>query len=175
MKLRIIGFCLLIFGLLFAAVTAHAARGGVTRYSDPKPAPDFTLQDLEGNTHALSDYTGKVLILNFWATWCIPCKKEIPSLQRAWEQLQGEGIQLLAVDFGETRQEVEQYLSEIDLKVTYPQGLDPDKTVSDAYWVGVLPTSYVIDPNGQIVLRIIGDYEWDKPEWLQELRAVKGE
>ena len=81
--------------ILFLSIIAsnHAVSRGIKHYTEPEPAPDFNLPDLHGVTHRLADYRGKVLVVNFWAVWCQPCIKEMPSLQNAGDQLRPDGIE----------------------------------------------------------------------------------
>ena len=96
-----------LLGMLgYGAEAADKRPQTLRALSDLAPAPGFTLADLDGNTHQLADYRGRVVIVNFWATWCPPCREEMPSMQRAWEQIQSEGIVILAINVGETEDRV---------------------------------------------------------------------
>ena len=103
-------------------VCAQEPGEGLTRMPDTPPAPDFTLSDLDGHPHRLSDYLGQVVIINFWATWCPPCRAEMPSMQRAWEQLQEEGILMLGIDVGEDEDTI--FLFTANYPVEFPLLLD---------------------------------------------------
>lgn len=108
-------------------------------------APDFALPDLNGNLVRLSDFRGKPVLLNFWATWCPPCRKEIPDLQRFHEQY-GDKIVLLGIDWGEDVEEVKRFLERY--RATYPQLMDKDGRFFVLYQLTGLPTSYWIDEQG---------------------------
>ncbi len=122
-------------------------------------APEFSLMDIEGKRHRLSDYRGRVVIVNFWATWCPPCIAEMPSMQRAWEQLEPDGILLLGINTGESKAAIERFDSKYP--VDFPLLMDPDSTVTGAWPVRGMPTTFVVDPEGQIAYRAVGAREWD--------------
>lgn len=169
MKIRT--FAAVFAALLVAAAAYAAGRTGLTRYDQPEPAPEFSLPDLQGQTHRLSDYRGQVLVVKFWATYCRPCIKEMPELQAAWEALKDEGVQVLGIDVGDTREAVLDFKQRVP--VEFPLLLDQDSSVVSEYWVRGLPTTFVIDPQGRIVMKVVGEHHWNSPEMLQELRALK--
>ena len=111
-------------------------------------APDFTLQSLDGHPVALSDYRGQVVLLNFWATWCGPCKLEMPYFDQAQRTFGSQGLQVLAVDFDEPAADVQAFQDELGL--TFPLLLDPGAVVQRLYRVVGYPTSYWIDREGQV-------------------------
>ena len=135
------------------------------------PAPDFNLVDSDGNQHRLSDYRGRVVIINFWATWCPPCREEMPAMQRAWSQLQQDNIAMLAVNVGEDEDTVFTFTA--NYPVEFPLLLDRDSSVIQAWPVRGLPTTFVVDPRGNIVYRAIGSRNWDDPAVLTALRALQ--
>ena len=135
-------------------------------------AHEFALRDLDGKIHRLSDYRGKVVIVNFWATWCPPCRREMPSMQRAWEQLQSQGVVMLAVNVGQKEEQVWSYATEAQL--TFPILLDEYGKTSSSWPVIGLPTTFVIDPQGRLVYKAVGDREWDDPALLDPIRALAG-
>lgn len=107
-------------------------------------APDFELKNLEGDTVKLSDYTGKKVILNFWATWCPPCKAEIPDFQRYYTEA-GDEVQILAVNI-DPQNDVKKFVT--DTKVTFPVLLDEKDSVNRLYKILTIPTTYFIDEEG---------------------------
>jgi peroxiredoxin len=158
--------------LWFVLGVTHAAGNDAVQTLQPlaKPfvAPDFTLRDDDGNTHRLSDYRGKVVVLNFWATWCPPCRYEMPSMERAHKKVQGENIVLLAVNVGESEDKVFEFTGQYP--VSFQLLLDTDGTVIRKYPVIGLPTTFVIDPRGVVTHRAIGGREWDDEQLLGQLR-----
>lgn len=115
-------------------------------------APDFQLKTLEGETVNLSDYRGQGVFLNFWATYCPPCKEEMPYMQSQYEVFKDKGVTILAVDVGEPKLTVEKFVKRYEL--TFPILLDYRQEVVNAYGVGAIPVSFLIDENGKVVDRI---------------------
>ena len=138
----------------------------------PRPAPDLTLGDLSGETLELSDFRGKTVVINFWATWCPPCREEMPALQRAWEQLRDDDVVVIGVAVGEQRASVQAYVKQMAL--SFPMALDPETEVASAWAVKGLPTTFVVDASGRIVLQAIGERNWDEPAVLHQIRSVAG-
>ncbi|HEV1998412.1 MAG TPA: TlpA disulfide reductase family protein [Candidatus Dormibacteraeota bacterium] len=131
-------------------------------------APGFTLVGLDGKTHSLADYRGHVVLVNFWATWCIPCRAEIPELEVTYKKHQAEGVVFLGVDWKEGRDQVVPFVDE--RQVTYPVLLDSDGKAYNAYQVAALPETFVIDKQGKIVIHRTGLATRDKFE--EELKAA---
>jgi peroxiredoxin len=158
--------------ILFASFSLAQQSGkGLTKLPDAPQAPDFVLTDLDGNQHRLSDYRGQVVIINFWATWCPPCRAEMPSMQRAWVQLEKEGILMFGIDVGEDEETIFQFTA--NYPVEFPLLMDSDSSVINHWPVRGLPTTFVVDPKGRIVYRAIGGREWDDPELLSLVRELK--
>jgi peroxiredoxin len=156
----------------FALPTQAQRPGtGLTSLPDRALAPDFALTDIDGNTHRLSDYRGKVLIINFWATWCPPCREEMPSMDRAWEMLKEEGILMLAVNVGEDEDSIFQFTA--NYPVGFPLLMDRDSKVVGEWPIRGLPTTFVVDPQGRLAYRAIGGRTWDDAELLAPIRALK--
>lgn len=166
-------FCrlVLVFGLLLVTVLANAARTGFTHLDQPWQAPEFRLEDLQGQMHSLAEHRGKVLIINFWATYCKPCLKEMPSLQRVWEQLRDEDIEVLAIDVGEPRDWILEFKGIEAFR--FPILLDHERVVTGEFGVRGIPTTFIVDPAGRVVIKAVGEFEWDSPEILEKVRALK--
>jgi peroxiredoxin len=117
-------------------------------------APDLSLTDIQGNNVSVSDHRGKVILLNNWATWCPPCKAEMPTLNAFYEAHRGEGFVLIAIDAGDTSADVEDFVKNYNL--TFPVWLDPDTEALNAFKNFGLPNSYVIDREGVVQLAWTG-------------------
>ncbi len=160
---------------LFPAVAQSSSKSTVSSLPAPlaerPPAPDFKLIDTQGKAHSLSDYRGKVVLINFWATWCEPCRKEMPSLQRAWEYLRPKGGVVLAINYGDSGPVIDQFLKEAP--VNFPVLLSVDDDLLTQWSVKGLPMTFVIDPQGRIAYRIPGDLEWDQPQLLDQILALR--
>ncbi len=150
----------LIFGTLFIATTRvrstqllAAPVSTAVVASDPAPqanhpAPDFALPVLDGSTLKLSDLKGQVVLINVWATWCPPCRAEMPTIQAAYEQYADQGFTVLAVNLRENPRAVAAFMQQFGL--TFPAPLDLDGQVSSAYRASVLPSSFFVDRKGVI-------------------------
>ena len=152
------------------AVTTHAAwevqpklGHQLSPVSEPVPAPDFTLQDMDENDHSLQDSRGKVVLLNFWGTWCPPCRREMPSMERLYQKLSGDGFRVIAVNQMEDVDHVFAYTGQLGVDPTFPILFDTDGKVSTSYRVQGLPTSFLIDKRGMVRFRAIGGREFDHP------------
>ncbi len=144
---------------------------GILAPDKPRTAPDFALSSLDGTSVQLADYRGKLVLLNFWATWCTPCIKEMPLLQSLAQRMTPHGVEVLAisVDVGGGAV-VKPFVTQQGWQL--PILLDPLSDVSDSYLVRVMPTTYLIGPDGTILGRAFGAREWDGPEFHQLLRHL---
>jgi len=134
---------------------------------DPR---NFTLPLLSGGNAALSAYRGKVVILNFWATWCPPCRVEMPSMETLYQRFKNQGLEILAVDVGEDNVTVQRFVQSNGY--TFPILLDRDNRVSSVYGIEAIPTTYIIDREGKIIGRIIGSIVWDAPRVITAIDAL---
>lgn len=158
--------------LFFAVATASADEPQtLTPMSGDVQAPEFDLMGPAGEPQRLLDHRGKPVILNFWATWCPPCRAEMPSMQRAHETVGEEGISVIAINVGEDAETVARFLEETSVDFSIP--MDVDSEVVQSYPVKGLPTTFVIDPEGRLVFSATGEREWDDPGLLDQVRALK--
>jgi cytochrome c biogenesis protein CcmG/thiol:disulfide interchange protein DsbE len=118
------------------------------------PAPDFTLRTFEGDAFSLADQRGKVVIINFWASWCEPCRDEAPILQDVWERYRDRGVAMVGVAYLDVERDSLAYIEEFGL--TYPHGLDVGKAISDQYKIQGVPETFIVDQEGNIVKLYIG-------------------
>ena len=121
-------------------------------------AADFTLPDMSGKIFKLSDFKGKYVLVNFWALWCSPCIKELPSMQTMYGSLQEEGLEILAIHAGPEEKNMESFLA--GKKLDFTVVID-EATNIKGWKVPVLPASYLVDPNGRLIYQAIGPREWD--------------
>lgn len=128
---------------------ANARAGG--------PAPDFKLSLYDGGAFQLSEQRGKVVVVNFWASWCVPCRTESPRLEAAYRRYGERGVAFVGVDIQDTRDNALAFLHEFGL--TYPNGLDEGMGITQAYQVVGLPTTFVVDGTGQIRQRWEGELQ----------------
>jgi cytochrome c biogenesis protein CcmG, thiol:disulfide interchange protein DsbE len=146
----LVGLALIAIVWIFAGQTAEPALPPVGEVS--RPAPEFALQSLDGTTVRLSDYRGKVVLINFWGTWCEPCKEETPALQAAYAELQPRGFEVIGVNLysQETGGDagVREFLA--PYRVSYPIALDSDGETARSFQISPIPVSYFVDPSGNI-------------------------
>ena len=140
---------------------------GLQPYTGNPLPPPLHLSDLDGRTQDLAQLRGRVVLVNFWASWCPPCVHEMPSMQRLKERLAGRPFTILAVNMAETDKEVRAFLSK--MKVDFAVPMDRDGTVLKSWKVFVFPTSFVLDAEGNIRLGVFGEVEWDSPEVMEKL------
>jgi peroxiredoxin len=130
--------------------------------NEKRLASDFSLKDIEGNLVLLHDLRGKVVLLNFWATWCPPCRFEMPSMQALHEKLSSQGLVVLAVAPRESAEDVRSFYNEH--RLSFPALLDHEAEVSGLYKVWSLPTTFVINKHGYVVGKIIGYRDWNNDQ-----------
>jgi thiol-disulfide isomerase/thioredoxin len=148
-----------------ATLTELLKKSGFAVAEKPFIASDFTLGSLNGSRESLSSFKGKVVFLSFWATWCGPCKEELPSMQALYSKLASKGFVVLAVDIGEEKEKVSRFVREHGL--TFPVLLDGDIAVGSAYGASSIPTNYLLDRAGRIIARVIG---FDGKDWTSNER-----
>lgn len=154
--------CLLMFAAAAWAQDLKPFSGGAT--------PPLQLKDLNGKTHDLKNYRGQVVMVQFWATYCPPCIKEMPSMTRLKAKLAGKPFAILAVNMGETEKEVKDFLGKV--KTDFTILLDNGGGALSAWKVFVAPSTFLIDPQGKIRYVLQGGAEWDAPEYEQAIKKM---
>jgi peroxiredoxin len=134
----------------------------VSRPAAPLAAPDFELRDLADRPVRLRDLRGRVVLLNFWATWCVPCREEMPALQRVARELGPRGLAVVGVSFKETRSKVEAFVREHELR--FPVLLDTEGQTGERYQVFALPVTFVVDRGGTLAGTVLGIRDWAGPD-----------
>jgi len=160
--------CALLF--LGYSLSVVAAGQSIQKAERISPAPIFELVDLNDQVRSLKDYRGKVVAVNFWATWCPPCRKELPSMQRAYKALKDKGFVILAVNVGEDWDTVAPFLANFSLE--FPVLFDEKSSVISQYGVLGLPTTFILDREGNVTHRISGGRDWDDKDFLKELQDI---
>jgi len=160
--------------LLLGAAVAGAAYWGratpagrpaafpITRPAEPMAPVEFELVDLAGRTVRLSDLRGRVVLVNFWATWCAPCREEMPALGTLATDLGPRGLAVIAVNYKEAKPAIEAFLREA--KLTIPVLLDKDGKVAERYQVYALPATFVVNRRGMVVGMALGSRDWVGPD-----------
>ena len=130
-----------------------------------KPAPNFVLQGSQGTTVDLSTLKGQVVFVNFWATWCPPCREEMPSMQALFRSLPADKFKMLAILYKDKYEVAQSYASK--LRLTFPILDDPEMRASQAYGITGVPETFIIDAEGIVREKIIGPKDWNSPEARQ--------
>ncbi len=151
---------------------AGAAHGGELKPWTGGATPALALKDPTGKPHNLTDYRGKVVLLNFWATWCAPCREELPSMQALRERLAGKGFEVITVNLMESEEKITAFRESelIDLPVL----MDRDGAAAKRWKVRMLPISFVIDRQGAIRYQLVGEANWTGPEVAPVIERLIG-
>lgn len=145
---------LLILGVVWWRTGRNTTPLPTLSQVQPYAAPAFTAKDLDGGTITLADWRGKVVLLNFWASWCVPCKEETPELEAIYQQLKDQGLVIVGIDLFKTERldtgmtDVRDFVAQYG--VTYPVGIDESGDIAKSYAVSPIPTSYFIDQQGRV-------------------------
>ena len=150
---------------------AHAPERhqvGLVSFQPPVSAPDFALQDPDNRSLRLSDFRGRYVLLNFWATWCPPCVREMPSMEKLSAAFKERPFAVLAVSLdAEGAEKVVPFLKR--LGITFPVALDPESRVSAVYGAKDLPATFLIDPQGRVIAAAKGEQDWASAEMVRYL------
>ncbi len=156
--------------MLMAALAAFGA--GAWLWSEGnESAPPLALVDIRGVEHALEQYRGKVVVVNFWATWCPPCVEELPSLESAWQRYRQQGLVVLAVS-GEERDVVTSFLERLPSDITFPVLIDGDMKSGNRWQIRGLPTTVVVDRSGDVHWRAEGQLDFSASDVNKKLLAL---
>jgi peroxiredoxin len=182
MKKAWILYLAVVAGVVSVVLLAWARRDTYVPVAAGHPAPAFLAHDLQGNPTGLESFRGKVILLNLWATWCTPCKEEMPSMQRLYDQVDDEGFEVVAVSIdlapdarpGENPLGGKLKAFTDSLGLTFTVLHDPAGTIAETYQTAGVPESFVIDGSGVIVREVPGPLAWDRPEEVEFIRRLLG-
>jgi thiol-disulfide isomerase/thioredoxin len=158
-----------VLALAWAAAATGAAEKSLKTWSGGA-TPALRLNDLDGRPQDISAYRGKALLVNFWATWCEPCREELPSMNRLKERFRDRPFEVLAVDVGDRPDRVRGFLEK--LPVAFPVLLDEESTSMRDWRVRGLPTSFVLDPEGRIRYWYVGELDWSAPGVVSAIEGI---
>lgn len=167
-----VGALFMTLGLTAAAADLPALSHDLTEQVTKTRAPELKLKDINGQSHDLSTLKGKVVLINFWATWCPPCRRELPSMDRLAKNLSGNHFVVLAVDIGEDADTIQGFISQLESSPTFPILLDANGKTMQTWKISGLPTTYLIDREGRIAYSAVGGREFDHPEIKQIVRNL---
>ena len=171
---RASGCLLLLVGALLgvAGVAAAAQEAPLVAWTGG-PTQPLALKDLGGQLHDLADYRGRVVVVNFWATWCQPCREELPSLERLRDAMRGRRFEAVAVNVAEGEARVRRFLQEVPLRL--PFLLDGDGETQRAWKVRGLPATFLVDRKGVIRYWYLGELDWAQPAILRAVESLLSE
>lgn len=174
MKIHFKPFLPVLFLLL--STISHTVNASETdvpfgiRHYDKGIAPNFTLQDSDGETFELDQTRGDWVFLHFWASWCGPCRKEMPAVQKIATMFKDEKFQIVMINMAENDDTIFEFLASINVDLN--SLMDVDGQVTEAWKPRGLPTTFLINPEGEIKYQAIGGRDWDKPEYIAFLRKL---
>ena len=165
-------FYLVICSFLFISISCFAKPSQSLTSVILKPqAPDFELLDMDDEPHKLSDYKGKPVIINFWASWCSECRTELPSMNRAQTKLKNDGVALIAVNVGESEETIFTFANKYPIQFRVLR--DESAKESKKWSIIAIPTTFVLDAKGRIIYQAVGPRKWDSDVLLDKIRALK--
>lgn len=166
--------CLVYLACPPAWAEAPPLTHALTPVQPPVPAPPLRLANLDDEVVDLEDLRGKVVVVNFWATWCPPCRREMPSLQRLSQLAGDQGVRVLAVNIGEDLDTVFSFIGMLEPAPSFPLLLDQEADTLPPWKVQGLPTTYVVAPDGTLAYRAVGGREFDHPQLVRQLIELAG-
>ncbi len=161
----------LMAGMAAGSRSARSFEAKLIRVKRRPEAPVFTLRAADGSLHSLKDYRGRVVVLNFWATWCPPCRREMPSIEALWKGLKDSGIAVLGVHVGPDMAAARTFAARTGL--TFPILVDDTKEVSYHYGVRSMPTTVIVGPEGRVEYVAFGPRDWNSAETRRVLLALR--
>lgn len=161
-------------GLTLVVFLAHVHGANGTRWGEGRAqAPAFTLPSLQGQSISLDEFSGQVILLNFWATWCKDCAKEMPEFEKLYQAYEGKGLSVVAIALDKEGQPaIEAFLKRENLNLTYPILLDSDNRVARAYQLAWVPVTIVVGRDGKILETVLGARPWGSEEIMNSFEQL---
>lgn len=164
---------ILFWATMLGFYASSQADESLTLIENPPFAPAFSLPNMDGELFSLEHYKGKIVIINFWATWCPPCREELPSMNRAWHKLkqQNDNIAMIAINVGEDEDTIFSFMA--NYPIEFQVLLDKTGEIIKQWPIKGLPTTFVVDSKGRLYYRAIGGREWDDNKLLDLIKSIK--
>ncbi|MDT8282223.1 MAG: TlpA disulfide reductase family protein [Gammaproteobacteria bacterium] len=163
-----IKYPIILAALLSVSSLLQAAE--LKAFNSDQATPPLILQDLQGKTHDLNDYKGKVVLVQFWATYCAPCRQEMPTMDKMTKKMADVPFKILAIDMGESKAEVEKFVSEVKPEFTIL--LDESGDSISNWKIFAVPSNFIIDPQGKIRYTLFGGVDWADETLISKLKAL---
>ncbi len=162
----------LLLSILLALYSSLAltASGTLKPYSGKLDSPQFSLTDVQNKKHTLSDYQGNIVLVQFWATYCTPCRKEMPTMNNLIKKMDGKPFKIITVNMAEDKETVDSFLQQVP--VDFPVLLDSDGSVLSQWKVFAAPANFILDKKGKIIFTLYGGTDWDSDEMVEKLTAL---
>ena len=164
---------ILYLSLVLMGQQAQAAAGQLKEYWGNLTSPRIELADLEGRQHSLTDYRDNVLLVQFWATYCTPCRTGMPTMNRLIKKMRGKPFKIVTINMAESPEQVRQFLQEVP--VDFPVLMDSDGSTLSRWKVFTAPANFILDQRGKIIFTLYGAIEWDSDEMVSQLNALTEE
>ena len=152
------------------SISSIVSATNLKPYAGKGKTPSLELYDLQGQKHSLKDYKGHIVLVQFWATYCTPCRKEMPSMNQLMKKMADVPFKILAVDMGEEQEEVKSFVNEVKPEFTILMD-SSGKSIAD-WRVFAAPSNFIIGPDGNIKYTLFGGVEWDSDELVTQLKAL---
>ncbi len=167
-----VAILLVVLAIIVVIVVVFTKQQEYIAVKEGSEAPDFSLPDLDGKMHRLSDYRGKVVFLNFWATWCDPCKDEMPSMEMLHRTLKDKPFVIIAVSVDKNREDIDEFLKEYNISFLILH--DRKGKIKELYKTTGVPETFIIDQNGIIAEKVWGPRDWTRQENLKTIFRLLG-
>jgi thiol-disulfide isomerase/thioredoxin len=165
-----ISYLLLTLCLSIFSLPSHAASGQLKPYSGNLSQTDINLPDMQGNRHSLQDYRGNIVLVQFWATYCSPCRKEMPTMNSLIKKMKGKPFKIVSVNMAETPEEVAAFIKQVP--VDFPVLLDSDGSTVGEWKVFAAPANFILDKKGNIIFTLFGAIDWDSEDMVNKLTLL---
>ena len=159
-----------VLSLVLVGQQAQAAAGELKEYWGNLTSPEIELPDLQGRQHSLTDYRGNIVLVQFWATYCTPCRTEMPTMNRLVKKMRDKPFKIVTVNMAESPEQVRLFLQEVP--VDFPVLMDSDGNTLIRWKVFAAPANFILDKQGKIIFTLYGAIEWDSDEMVGRLNAL---